>query len=158
MSQNLKRTGFCLILFVLGGCGGKQDKQQAVPQQPSTVQDNSQATNESSQDQQCLQDSNCSNQTQPEASLSCRDLGIPSWNATVEALAIHYCESCHNDQFAWDDVKLNSYDEFVKNADASITRIVNRNLSFSLPTTYANQFITWYESGMPFAETDCQTR
>ncbi|MFW7381324.1 MAG: hypothetical protein ACOH5I_21095 [Oligoflexus sp.] len=147
MAQVKRRFYFVWTLsFFLLAC--QQEKEMAQTTQTSTKE---------TQEETCLQANECQDEVSQTTPLSCQDLGIPSWNFRVERLALHYCESCHNDQFAWDDIKLNSYQEFVKNADASIARIRSRNLSFTLPTSDANQFIAWYESGMPLNESDCNS-
>jgi hypothetical protein len=85
----------------------------------------------------------------------CKELEIPSWDRRVKQLADTYCERCHNDRFAWEQVKLNTYKEFAKNGEAALERIRTGNLSFELPSIYADEFIQWYDAGMPETEEDC---
>lgn len=86
---------------------------------------------------------------------SCQELNIPSWDRRIKKLSDELCVRCHNDRFAWNGARLDTYDEFVKNSEGSIERIRTGNLSFPLNVLEANAFIDWYEAGMPKSEEDC---
>lgn len=86
---------------------------------------------------------------------TCSDLSIPSWDKTVQALSTRLCERCHNDSFAWNGVKLHTYDNFVLNAETSEERIRTENFSFELRVIDKLNFLDWFEAGMPKTEQDC---
>ncbi len=86
---------------------------------------------------------------------TCKDLQIPSWEASVRALSARLCERCHSDSFAWNGVKLHTYEQFVVNALSSEDRIRTENLSFQLRVIDKITFIEWFEAGMPETEQDC---
>lgn len=86
---------------------------------------------------------------------TCNELGIPSWDRRVGRLAQDLCARCHNDRFAWNGARLDTYDEFYLNSAGAIERIRTRDLTITINVLEAAAFIDWYEAGMPKTEQGC---
>lgn len=132
-----------LFVFLLIACEGKV---------PST-----QAELEANQAENTQPESTVVESKVPESFTSCDNLDIPSWEKRVFKLSRNLCEKCHNTDFAWNGIVLNSYESFTKNAEASVERIRTQQLSFSMNPIEIAVFLDWYDAGMPRSESDCQS-
>lgn len=103
--------------------------------------------------------SDSTKQESPEASFSgssCEDLAIPSFRRIISPIIETKCARCHNERFAWKDIRLDSYEALVENEAAVKLSIKNGSENFELNVIEENAINTWYTSGMPKTEEDCE--
>lgn len=118
-------------------------------------QDHEQQASKPIQQSQPEEEKSQSNAEEVFSGPSCAELEIPSWQRRVARLSDELCARCHNDNFAWNGVRLHTYEEFVLNSEASIERIRAGDFDFNINILQVRVFVDWFDAGMPETEQDC---
>ncbi|NRA65384.1 MAG: hypothetical protein HRU19_12935 [Pseudobacteriovorax sp.] len=89
--------------------------------------------------------------------ITCDEQDIPSWEKTIKSVTKNRCERCHNSEFAWNGVILETYEQVLEHRDSVKERLEEDELTIDIGVLELNAYAIWFANDMPEKESDCPT-
>ena len=133
-----------LSVLFLQACDQSSDPQSNIDKRQATA----------TQDDEISEDLK-EQEPEPFTGVTCSDQEIPSWDRVIQNLSEQRCMNCHNDKFAWNDIKLHTYNDFKANGEISKERLAEGDLTIDIFLYEVELFNQWFDADMPETEEDC---